>query len=311
MFPCHAPAEGPGGCTCRRADCGSPAKHPRVAGGLNVASRDPDAVRRWWERWPTANIAVRTGALSGLVVLDVDPGHGGDDTLDALLANHGPITDGLVVRTGSGGRHFYFAHPGGVVRNDTGRRLGPGLDIRGDGGYVIAPPSRHATGERYHWEGPAVRVLPPLPDWIEARLQEPVPQVPALPSPPLHLAGRRSPWARAALDRELTKVANAPEGTRNDTLNRASYALSQIVAGGGLDGPEVEQLLLGRALTAGLGEHEARATIASGFAAGTRRPRGPTPVHIDLRTVHLPGTPTATLRAPSPKLPTVDLPDPR
>ncbi|HEV7686449.1 MAG TPA: bifunctional DNA primase/polymerase, partial [Acidimicrobiia bacterium] len=125
MFPCHGPAETPGGCTCRRPDCGSPAKHPRVAGGLTVASRDPHALRRWWDRWPTANVAVRTGAVSGLVVLDLDPDHGGDTTLEALLAEHGPLPHGLVVRTGSGGRHFYFAHPGGVVRNDTGRLLGP------------------------------------------------------------------------------------------------------------------------------------------------------------------------------------------
>ena len=310
VFPCHGPAEGPGGCTCRRSDCGSPAKHPRVAGGLTVASRDPHAIRRWWDRWPSANVAIRTGALSGFVVLDVDPGHGGDATLKALLAEHGPLPAGLVVRTGSGGRHFYFAHPGGVVRNDTGRRLGPGLDIRGDGGYVIAPPSRHANGELYRWEGPERAGLPTLPDWIAARLWEPaLPPAPPLPrvAPP---EARISAWARAALERELARVSNAPEGTRNDTLNRASYSLSQIVAGGALEGTEVEHLLLERALAAGLGEREASATIASGFSAGARQPRGPAPGGIDLRTVHLPGTPSASLRAPAAKGPSVDLPGP-
>lgn len=310
VFPCHAPAETPGGCSCRRADCGSPAKHPRVAGGLTVASRDAQAIRRWWDRWPSANVAVRTGALSGLVVLDVDPAHGGDATLEALLTDHGPLPEGLVVRTGSGGRHLYFAHPGGVVRNDNGRRLGPGLDIRGDGGYIIAPPSRHATGGLYHWEAQR-HVLPPLPDWIEARLRQPV--KPSLPPPPaVPPSGRRtSAWARAALERELDRVSASPEGARNDTLNRASFSLSQIVAGGALDGPEVEHLLLERALAAGLSEREARATITSGFSAGARQPRGPAPADIDLRTVHLPGTPTAILRTPSPKSPSVEIPGPK
>lgn len=106
VFPCHAPADGPGQCSCWRADCSSPAKHPRVPGGLKSATMDVATIRRWWQRWPAANVAIRTGAISGLVVVDVDPDHGGEDSLEALLNEHAPLPDGLVVQTGSGGRHY-------------------------------------------------------------------------------------------------------------------------------------------------------------------------------------------------------------
>ncbi|MEN3273440.1 MAG: putative primase/helicase, partial [Actinomycetota bacterium] len=148
VFPCHSPAKGSGACTCAHVDCGSPAKHPRVKGGLNAATTDEDVIRRWWASWPSANVAIRTGAASGLVVVDIDPDHGGDRSLDALLSEHGPLPTGRTIRTGSGGRHLYFSHPGHSIPNDAGRRLGAGLDVRGDGGYVIAPPSVHASGGR-------------------------------------------------------------------------------------------------------------------------------------------------------------------
>lgn len=134
VFPCHAPARTPAGCSCGAAECASPAKHPRVAGGLKSATTDNGQIEGWWARWPNANVAIRTGEVSGLVVVDIDPDHGGDASLECLVEEHGSPPVGRVVRTGSGGRHLYFRHPGGVVRNDAGRRLGPGLDIRGTAG---------------------------------------------------------------------------------------------------------------------------------------------------------------------------------
>ena len=111
-----------------------PAPHAR----LHDATHDPSVIAAWWQRWPTANVAVRTGAASGLVVLDVDPDHGGLASLAELQRTHGRLPPSPAVRTGSGGRHYWFTHPGNHVRNSAGL-LGPGLDIRGDGGYVIAP----------------------------------------------------------------------------------------------------------------------------------------------------------------------------
>jgi hypothetical protein len=315
VFPCHSVRE-PAGCSCYRADCASPAKHPRIAGGLTAATSDPSTIEGWWRRWPNANVAIRTGAASGIIVLDVDPDHGGEETLARLLAEHRPLPPGAVVETGSGGRHVYFAHPGGLIRNDAGRRLGPGIDIRGDGGYVIAPPSRHVSGGSYLWND-GRKDLPTLPDWLLERLRQaltsPAVAVPR-PAPPLHPMAGSSAWARAALERELARLASAEEGTRNDTLNRSSFSLGQIVGGGALDVVEVERLLLDRAIRIGLGAREARATIASGLTAGSRQPRSPASRAIDLRTVPLPGTPTSGSVAAAPtqpaKSPVADIPAP-
>ncbi|MEN8260446.1 MAG: bifunctional DNA primase/polymerase [Pseudomonadota bacterium] len=124
-------------------------------------------VKEWFERWPDANIGIVTGAISGLVVLDVDPKHRGNDSLAALLKRHGPMPATVEARTGGGGRHFYFAHPGGIVHNKVG--LMPGIDLRGDGGYVVAPPSRHASGRRYAWtkgHSPEEAPLARFPPWL-------------------------------------------------------------------------------------------------------------------------------------------------
>ena len=108
-----------------------------------------DEARGWLRAWPEAGIGIVTGGISGLVVLDVDPRHGGEASLERLEREHGPLPVTLESRTGSGGRHLYFAHPGGLVRNKVA--LATGIDLRGDGGYVVAPPSVHASGRRYAW----------------------------------------------------------------------------------------------------------------------------------------------------------------
>ena len=157
-------------CSCLRPDCGSPAKHPRTARGLTDASCDLDQIRRWWGLWPAAGVAIVTGAESGLVVLDVDPRHGGDTALQGIESSQG-ATATLQARTGGGGRHLLFAHPGGRVPNSAGR-LGSGLDVRGDGGYVVAAPSRHVSGGAYEWIDPGVPVAP-APAWLLERSQGP------------------------------------------------------------------------------------------------------------------------------------------
>ncbi|MCX7893288.1 MAG: bifunctional DNA primase/polymerase [Burkholderiales bacterium] len=127
----------------------------------------PEEADRWFQRWPDANVAIVTGALSGLVVLDVDPGHGGGTSLARLEVEHGPLARTVEAVTGGGGRHFYFAHPGGTVANRIG--LAPGIDLRGDGGCVVAPPSVHASGRPYAWapaHGPDEAPLAPMPRWI-------------------------------------------------------------------------------------------------------------------------------------------------
>jgi hypothetical protein len=247
-----------------------------VGKGLHAASTDPATICGWWQRWPVANVAIRTGAVSGLVVIDIDPPHGGDHSLASLGARHGPLPTALTVRTGSGGTHIYLAHPGVQIRNTAGTRLGTGIDVRGDGGYVIAPPSRHPSGATYAWAGPPVATPPASPPaWLVEHLRAPQ-HHPAAPTPGIRTEpGAASAWARTALEREIEFVRSAPIGQRNATLNRAAFSLGQIVAGGGLEVDEVEALLLGSASGAGLGEREARLTITSGMTAGSRSPRLP------------------------------------
>jgi hypothetical protein len=262
VFPCHCPA--PGGCSCGSRECSSQAKHPRVAGGLKSATTDEEQIREWWARWPKANVAIRTGAVSGLVVLDIDPQHGGERTLGSLLGQHPDLGAVRTIRTGSGGRHLYFAHPGGTVHNDAGKRLGPGLDVRGDGGYVIAPPSRHAGGGIYRVAANG-GLIPDLPDWMVTLVNPPEPARTSFPRPPV---GNRAAWAQAALNGELEKLHGAKEGARNDTLNRVAYRLGRLVASGVLAEPEVENLLVSAAIASGLDGREAMRTARSGLQAG-------------------------------------------
>ena len=128
---------------------------------------DEAEVRLWFESFPRANLAIVTGAISGLVVLDIDPGHGGDESLTELESLHGALPNTIEVLTGGGGRHVYFRHPGDAVRNQAG--LAPGIDLRGDGGYVVAPPSIHPSGREYRFEvshHPDETLLAAIPAWV-------------------------------------------------------------------------------------------------------------------------------------------------
>jgi hypothetical protein len=158
VFPLHS-VNG-GRCSCGNPDCGSPGKHPRTEHGFNDASIQPQQIRDWWRRWPDANIGIATGAVSGIVVLDVDPRNGGDAS-DVKLQNEFPeaFANLFKVRSGSGGTHRYFQHPGRDVLCRANFR--PGIDVRGDGGFVVAPPSSHVKG-RYRFLRDNGFVLPPL-----------------------------------------------------------------------------------------------------------------------------------------------------
>jgi hypothetical protein len=271
VFPCHEPRGGR--CSCGRPDCASPAKHPRTARGLHDATHDPSVIAGWWQRWPTANVAVRTGAASGLVVLDVDPDHGGLATLAELQRIHGGLPPSPAVRTGSGGRHYWFAHPGDNVRNSAGL-LGPGLDIRGDGGYVIAPPSIHAAGSRYFWASEVA--LAPTPGWLLERCREQDREKSlAKPAGVQYRPHELGAWAAAAFESELGRIRQAAQGTRNHTLNRAAFALGQLVGSRHLDGVLVHEALVAAGTAIGLTKREVRTTVASGMRAGRRSPRSP------------------------------------
>jgi len=159
----------------------------------------PEQVRRWWRRWPEANVGVVTGAVSGLVVLDVDPRHGGGESLAALETIYGSVPHTVESLTGGGGQHLYFRHPGTVVPC---RSIAPGLDVKGDGGLVVCPPSAHVSGRAYAWEvgcAPGDVFLADLPWWVLAMAQEaarPLPRAGRAPHPvPERTEGERAEFA--------------------------------------------------------------------------------------------------------------------
>ncbi|HTT91895.1 MAG TPA: bifunctional DNA primase/polymerase [Acidimicrobiales bacterium] len=268
-----------GRCGCRAGPaCEHPAKHPLVPGGTRGASTDPAQLAEWFSHWPGAGVGVLTGAVSGLVVVDVDPVHGGRDSLARLRQGGTGLPRTLYARSGGGGWHLFYRRPGVPVRNATGR-LGtlelPGVDLRADGGYVVAAPSGHRSGGRYAWhDGP--EGLAPLPAWVAQRRRDwgPVPEAPGLPG-----GGRLSAYAAAALDSECRRVASAPEGLRSDQLNRAAFSLGTLVGAGALAEADVVVALATAAAAASqagstpLGAREAMATIRSGLREGMRRPR--------------------------------------
>lgn len=152
VFPLHNPTAD--GCSCGGRDCKGIGKHPRTAKGSHSASTDAVIIRRWWERWPEANIGIAAGPESCIIALDVD-GEKGQASLKAL--GELPITLRVFTgRTGAGGErtgfHLYFACPTGVTLSNKLSLLGVGLDIRATGAYVVAPPSLHASGLYYEWD---------------------------------------------------------------------------------------------------------------------------------------------------------------
>jgi hypothetical protein len=164
VFPVHSPRSG--GCTCGDVDCRSPGKHPRTAHGWKDGTTDPAAIQDSWRRWPDANIAIVTGSPSGLLAVDVDPRHGGDASLALLQARFGPLPETVVQESGGGGLHFFFRVPTWGVP----AALGPGIDLKCHGGYILGAPSRHISGRRYRFRGEGavrrLRDVPAAPDWI-------------------------------------------------------------------------------------------------------------------------------------------------
>lgn len=166
---------GPDGyCSCGNQKCKSPGKHPLVSRGIKDCSKDPATINGWFNRWPLANIGVVTGKESGILALDIDPRHAGNDSLDEIVHKYGRVPDDVMAITGSGGAHYLFKYPGQVGRSTT--NLYPGIDTRGDGGYIVVAPSNHASGRTYFWDAeadPVEGAIPATaPAWLLEKLAE-------------------------------------------------------------------------------------------------------------------------------------------
>ena len=256
-------------------------KRPALRGSWqDHATTEPGRIHAWWGQ-EAYNIGIACGP-SGLVVIDLDTRHhtaelspagsrstvAGTDALAALCAQHGQPCPLPTYATGtpSGGCHLYHEVPGSPVRNSAGW-LGPHIDIRADGGYVIGDGSRIGGRTYTAWDQ---RRPVPLPDWLAGLLEDS--HRPPTASAPTSVP-HKTAYATAALHQETRLVATARPGTRNDTLNRAAFSLGQLVAAGLLPAPTVATALASAAERAGLPAEEARRTIRSGMTAGARNPR--------------------------------------
>lgn len=267
VFPLHGIVNGL--CTCGRRSCGSVAKHPLVRRGLYEATTDPKQIQSWWRRWRSANVGIATGATSGIAVIDIDLPR----ALPSLkqLVHKFPST--LTGCTGGGGLHLIYRGTCADLRCTTSQVPGIGhligVDVRAEGGYIVAPPSIHRSGRRYEWLDPNAP-LKPAPEWLK---HPPRSSADLGHVTPTEFEGDGTPYGLAVLRAEVDRVGAAKVGTRNHELNRASFVLAQLVAGGELLETAVRASLLPTALSIGLGEPEARQTIDSAFQAGLRSPR--------------------------------------
>jgi putative DNA primase/helicase len=216
-----------GRCGCGNA-CQSPGKHPIsqcAPRGFQDATTDETIIRQWWAQYPSANIATPT---SWAIVLDIDPRHGGDATLITLEQQHGALPDTATVFTGGGGRHLYFARPAVLIRNSAGK-IGPGVDVRGEGGYVLLPPSAHVSGGTYRddvdrplFETP----LAPMPAWLVALATA--------------IAPTNGQASHRTSDEWAAKLVGAPEGQRR----AVALEIAGHLLGKGIGSREAEEILI-------------------------------------------------------------------
>jgi hypothetical protein len=217
-------------------------------------------VSEWWGAHPAANIGLATGR--GLDVLDVD-GPEGERSLTDLVARRWPLPSTVEVKTARG-RHVYFLAGGWPC---SASRLGPKLDTRGRGGYVVLPPSIHPDGTAYAWSGASSFAAAPA--WLTQLLVRPVLAAPV----PRRFVRHSSRYTEAALEDATAAVRTAVEGTRNDTLNREAFGIGQLVAAGAIGPGDAEAEMVAAAVSAGLSEAEARRTVLSAFRGGAASPR--------------------------------------
>jgi Bifunctional DNA primase/polymerase, N-terminal len=248
-------------------------KTPAVARGFHAATTNPATIRRYWTD-PERNIGIPTGVPSGVWVLDID-GVEGEASLRVLETQHGAIPKTRVSIT-SRGRHVWFACPEPIP--SSAGRIGPSIDVRGDGGYVIAPPSIHESGHCYAWGGDPWAPIESAPAWlIIAARTKPVKLITEGAMAAIRDPRRAGAYGNAALRAEIATLAATPPGCRNDSLNRAAFSLFQLVAGGELAEDDVIAALHQACVTNGLaaddGWQSVHVTIRSGGGAGLQYPR--------------------------------------
>ena len=247
VLPCWGVEKGR--CACGQAGCESPGKHPIgqiVPHGVKDATADPEVIKKWWKGYPRANVAIATGKISEIIVLDIDPRNGGRESLAKLEQEYGKLINTYRVKTGGDGEHHYFKYTKGKINS-----LGPGLDIQSDGKYVLAPPSNHKSGGVYEHLDSQLRAFEPCPNWFFSNKEKGEPPIP---------------------QGDSKKIK---EGERNDTLT----SLAGTMRGRGFEEEAILAALLEHnqeKCEPPLAEEEVRgiATSVSKYAAGAPPPAG-------------------------------------
>lgn len=243
-------------------------KTPTKGFDLRTYQRERRATHQEVETWfggqsgMLQNIGIATGQISGVFVVDCDT----EEAYEQVTEKG--IPDTLTVTTARG-VHLYFAVPDFPVPCRAG--LLPGVDVRGNGGYVVAPPSTHPSGKRYQW----LREVPPAPapEWLLDLLKQPRPLPPAKTVRQGETVKDPAAYVAAAFDRELQALESATEGNRNHALNKAAYNLGQLVPSGLVGEFEVFRELEAAASRIGLSESEIAHTLRSGLESGKTNPR--------------------------------------
>lgn len=264
--PCPTPHKPHRGCPL--SECASPGKHPLHRGWQQEATSDPEAVTRLWASNPRANVGIVT---EGRLALDVDPGKGGAESLQALEADNEPL-ETLTAITGSGGLHLLFDLPEGVrCKNRVG--LAPGLDTRADGGFIVAAGSHHVSGERYRWQS-SYHAPSVAPDWLIALCTPPEPvRAPVVDRPVTVPTSRIEAWGTRGLWAEVQQVKLTPEGQRFIALHKSAFRIGMLVAIGAVKESDAETDLLNAGAAMGLSDHEAQRAVEHGLRDGKRHPR--------------------------------------
>jgi len=199
-------------CTCSKgSDCNKPGKHPRAWHGSKDATVNENIIKDWWAKYPNANIGIVTGKVSGIVALDVDPANGGLESFLELIDKHDPLTT-LTQQTGGDGFHYIFNYPEGINLNNSASKLGKGLDIRANGGYIVAPPSNHISGGEYKWLELDNNSPNDLPTWLLEKIHKPK---------------ERNENNKVVRIDSVNKQDKILEGSRNNTLARIAGKLRQ------------------------------------------------------------------------------------
>ncbi len=259
---------------------------------------DPKEIRRNFRKkeWRNANVAIVTGAKSGIFVIEADTkeGHGVDglSSIEKLQAKHGPMPETRIAVSPSGSIHRYYKHPGKDIKiKNSASKIAPGVDVRGDGGMVIAPPSIKPGVGEYKWLND--KPIAEAPAWLVAAVtqtndkpgrnttnkQNVHKDADACDADACGQPGRSTMKVTTAAEQELfeacTAISDTDQGKRNATLNKLAFLLGQLVGQGRLDEQTVMERLTNAAGPIGLEADEVAKTINSAISAGKLKPRLP------------------------------------